>query len=175
MAYILFALIFFIATVIIQILFHKVLISFGKRTFATIHVISVGCFVHAFIQYQLYQTYSRLSGEGSLWLYPVPITAGFLYVLLFFFYITYSASPYLGQEGPTSKILNLFRKHSSLSEKQVIATFTDQETVHARIDDLVNSGWIRKEGSYIRLQGFGRILARFILFYRSVLGLKSGG
>lgn len=175
MIYIFFSLIFFVVTVMVQIIVHKILLVYGKRTFATIHVLTLGCFVHALLQYLLFQSNSQSSLNENLWLLPLPWSASFLYVLLFFFYITYSASPYLGQEGPTSKILNLFRRHPYLTEQQIFKSFTDQETVLARIDDLMKSGWVTKDRGYLKLNSFGKVLARFILFYRNILGLHIGG
>jgi len=175
MIYVEFTLLFFCFTCVVQLMIHRILMIIGKRTFATVHVLTVGCMINATVIYFLYRSLSPISQNGSLWFYPIPVSASVLYILLYFAYIIYSVSPYLGQEGPTSRILMLFRKHQKLTEQQLIAAFTDKEIIFDRIDDLVRSKCVTKRGTYILLSPVGSIIARGILKYRTVLGIQRGG
>lgn len=176
MVYFLVTIIVFLLSVTGHIGYHRLKIHFKKKSFKTIGIFFVGFLLNCTILGKIYFDSLQLTNMyASVWLYPLPFSGAFFYIMLFFSYIIYSASPYLGQEGPTSKILTFLQKHPYKTKKQIVDAFTDNDTILDRIRDLVQVGWVLRKGSYMTVAPKGALLARLLLWYRSLLQFKRGG
>lgn len=168
--------IIFLLTVVGHIGYHRLTIWLGKKSFKTIRIFFLGFLLNSYFMVHIFMaTIEETSVTSSPWLYPLPLSGAFFYIMLFFSYIIYSASPYLGQEGPTSKLLMLLQKHPNLTEEQIVDSFTDEETILDRIADLIRVQWIIKRSKYMKITTKGAFLAKLLLWYRALLHVKYGG
>lgn len=148
----------------------------GKRSFKTVAVFVAGLIAHVYIVVFLQanvQTFMRTN--YSLWTYPFIMTSTVLYGLLVVAYVIYIASPYLGDEGPTNKVVRLLRTQSGLRAHEIEQAFTDEELFIKRVGDLRRAGWIETAGKRHRLSARGRVLASSMAWYRKILKYHEGG
>lgn len=153
--------------------------------------ISFGVFVVAFMSHIGFHRFLRRRSKRSLVSFvpfaiglivvillvdTLPLTTIFFYSFLSIFYCIYAMSPFLGDEGPTAKILSALSTHpQGLTENRLRSVLSDVEIIDKRIDDLIHSGWITKKDSrFISTHRGGRI-AQWILWYRSVLRIGRSG
>lgn len=106
----------------------------------------------------------------------LPFTTILFYAFLSIFYCIYAMSPFLGDEGPTAKILSALSTHpQGLTEYRLRSVLSNVEVIDKRIDDLTNSGWITKKDSRFIPTRSGTRIAQGILWYRSVLHVSQSG
>jgi hypothetical protein len=159
-------LILFILSVIIHILFHKLLLMFGIKTFKGVIV-----FIPLLIILIIICT-----------LFPDPIvdkidfrlTAYFLYILMVLSYILMISSPILGDESSSSKIINLL-KVKSFSEYELNHFFSNKILIKKRIDDLIKSNLIILNKNIYYCTNKGKFIAWFFKVYRSLMGWNECG
>lgn len=78
--------------------------------------------------------------------------------------------------SPTIQILELLRKMpSGAPRNQLVAAFASPSLVSDRVADLMRGGLLIQNEESARLTWRGRLLARFFIVYRSLLGLAEGG
>lgn len=114
----------------------------------------------------------------TLWLRSVggivpslPLTGVALYVAAVGAYGAVSASPSLGDESPSSKVVLHLLRRGALTEKNIFALFTRQDLITKRLRDLISSGWVREEKGMLMVTPVGMRFAKFFLWLRRVLGM----
>ena len=115
-------------------------------------------------------------GVGALAVYwfwlkgyvTLPVSSGFLYVLLsaaaIFFYLT----PYLGGETPVSMILTSFQQKKRQTIKNLVSLFSVGGLIEKRIEDLVVNNLVVRRGGKLRITPTGYAVYLVIQVYKSV-------
>jgi hypothetical protein len=173
MFFVLVAIGIFIVTVFIHILIHRLLRVFNKKNFFTIVLFILGIGVVWGINHYILS--SRIITplvKDTIWLYPFDFTALVLYIFLSFSYVVYIATPYLGDEGPTAKIILSLLKKQSLSEEEIVHSFRDRDVIEKRITDMIGIKWVENNKSTLTLTPRGTLVARTILLGRRIYGFK---
>ncbi|OGG04289.1 hypothetical protein A2Z33_04020 [Candidatus Gottesmanbacteria bacterium RBG_16_52_11] len=106
---------------------------------------------------------------------PLPLTGIAIYGFAAFSYVSFSASPFLGDESPSSVIVLLAREKGSMTLDDVLSEFPDRSIVDKRIADLISTGWIKRTRKGLVATGTGRIIAAAFGTYRRLLGLGETG
>lgn len=109
---------------------------------------------------------------GSIPVSQFPLSATVLLIMLFVMLATFSLTPLLGEEGPTSLAQEIIRRHPGIRIEEIIRHIPDQEMLRRRFDSLVTSGYVRLEGDTYRLTGRGRRLAGMISWYFRIIGWR---
>lgn len=82
--------------------------------------------------------------------------------------------PAISTEIPSLKIVLLLNSRGSLSEREIIAAFTQHEIFQSRVELLKQDYLIDLDGTTPKLSCLGRFLARMFLAYRAFLGAEIG-
>lgn len=176
MMFILVSVTVFIASIIGHMVIHRVVVLLGKKSFKTIAIFVVGLIAHVYIVVFLAPNIATfMLTNYSLWTYPLVMTSTMLYGLLALAYVIYIASPYLGDEGPTNKVLRILRTGSGLTAHEIEQAFTNEELFIKRVGDLQAAGWIKTARKRHRLSSRGRVLASSMSWYRKILKYHKGG
>ena len=104
-----------------------------------------------------------------------PLSTVLFYLLLSGTHFIFFTSPYLGDEGPSSKIYFLLKNKGQLDFNKLLKYFSDEELVVKRIRDLTGSGMIKKTAGSFRVTGKGKFLCGLIKTYRRLLNWELGG
>lgn len=155
MIHILWVFLFYSFCVGVHIILHRLLGYFHTKSFATVLV-----FVFGFLAL----TYFIGIGWWSI-----------LYVFLSVLHSVTYTSPYLGQRGPSSVILNFVKKKNIVSEEQIYKLFLDEEMIGLRLSDLKHSGHIREEKGKLYASKKGIRLISLISIYRGLFSWDDGG
>ena len=170
MQYIAISLISFLLTVTAHILIHRFLAKYKIITFKTTVVFIIGFSINTLL---IFLKVTKCSDEiiclNNWWTFSIPVTSSILYILLVFDYLAFFASPYLGDESPSSKIFLLVRKKKTATFAQIINTFSNQELISKRIDDLVRSKLVEKSGNQIVISDRGKTFLKIMNLYRKLL------
>ncbi len=105
----------------------------------------------------------------------LPLTGIFLYIALTLAYGSITASPSLGDESPTSKIVLLLFRKGPQTEKQIFSEFTHHEVLGKRIRNLLQTKWVTNNKGVLKATKQGRLIGKIFLLYRNVLGISEGG
>lgn len=98
----------------------------------------------------------------------------FLYLLLTLNYLVYYLSAMGGEESPSGKIYRAVGLRKKLTQKEILALFSEEELVDKRLESLVSAGLISKGKNYV-VTSSGNMIAFLIGIYRQLLGWKVGG
>lgn len=153
MNYVIASIVIFFLCVFLHVLTHRILVVTHKRSVWSYAIFSIG-----FIICVLFVRFA-----------PLYLSVITLYCLLVLFYAILTATPYLGDESPSSKILLIVRRLKEVSRRQILAYFSQHLLVDKRLDDLEKSGWITVKNNRCYLSRSGKRIARWIGFYRSIL------
>lgn len=165
MIFIVASVILFILTVLVHIFFHRWLMGRGGVTIKIFSVFLFGFILNAFSILFLFHT--RKWG-----VIPLPVTSVFLYGLLSLSYIIFFASPFLGDESPSSKILLLVKKNGRMSLEKIKDNFSDEKLILKRLKDMMKAGLIEEKGGSqkkYRILPKGQKIVMFITFYRRLM------
>ena len=113
-----------------------------------------------------------------VWIYlPVrwPLSTVLFYLLLSGTHFIFFTSPYLGDEGPSSKIYFLLKNKGQLDFNKLLKYFSDEEFGGKRGRDFKGSGMIKKTAGSFRVTGKGKFLCGLIKTYRRLLNWELGG
>ena len=103
----------------------------------------------------------------------LPVSATMLYVLLVLVYLSFYVNVKI--VSPSKKILTLIREHGVMTFEELSKSFSNEEFISPRLEDLVGSGCVyREEGSY-RLSQSGMQIGRMLEVYQKILGRPIGG
>lgn len=94
-----------------------------------------------------------------------------LYIALTAAYVAVSASPSLGDESPSSKIVLELIKKGALSQKQIVTLFNREDLISKRLRDLISSGWVQEDMGVLIVTPVGKRFTRIFLWLRNILGL----
>lgn len=169
MVYILISIILFILTVIIHIFTHRILVKVGVVTFKTVGVFLIGFLIN-FITIIFYYNKNKSNMRGELWLMPIPFTAVVLYGLLLLVYFALFTGPCWGEESPSSKIFLMVKKKKGMNIAEIKNNFRNEDLVMRRIDDLIGVNWLEKQKGKYKVTSRGKLILKFIIFYRKILG-----
>lgn len=82
--------------------------------------------------------------------------------------------PAITTEIPSLKIVLLLHSCGSLSEREIVAAFTQHEMFQSRVELLKQDYLIDMDGTTPKLSYTGRLLAKVFLAYRAFLGAEIG-
>jgi hypothetical protein len=156
----------FILTVIFHNVFHRLLLKYHIITFK-----SVGIFLIVFFVLVV----SALLEFKGIFHIRINLTIITLYLILSLDYIVVISSPFLGDEGPSSKIVFLLKKHKSLSKDNIINKFSNERLIKKRLNDLTRSKLIEKRNNKYFIISGGKRLVSLIKIYRKTIGWKLVG
>lgn len=167
MIYIFSTVCWFVITIIVHIMLHKVRLYIGISPIkiAAIFVLGViGCSITNL--WYLPQSAHQIS---------LPLTSVLLYVSLLCAYATLTASPILGDVSPTTTLLmTLYTKHR-LTHQEILALFSHEKVFGKRIKALFEFKFVEKKNSVLVLTKRGRRYAQLFGIYRKVLKISQGG
>lgn len=167
MIFLFFSVLWFIVAAVIHILINKAryLVSVPRSYALLVFVIGgIACAVSEFIL--------ALTNNDQI---RLPITSMLLYVTCSVSYISITASPTLGDQSPSSKIVLSLLHKGSQNEKQILVLFTEEEVLGKRLKDLVDSGCVEKKKTKYFVTKRGMLLASVFINYRKLLGISEGG
>lgn len=153
MSYILISVSIYIVSVIVHVLIHRILRLMGIRTFKTTTVFIIGFLVNS----------------------AVAINGSFLFALLSILHIIFYTSPFLGDESPVTKIVELLRVNKRMSFQRIAGAFSDTTLVVKRLKDLERSGLIEIKNNRYFVTNRGKKLFNLIDVYRKFLHWDRGG
>lgn len=175
MIYNLISLVVFAFTTICHIFLHRLLAKLGIRTFKSVSVYGLGLiFIISLSSFNIIK-HLFYNKTGTLQSLPIPITGIVLYSLLSILNIMFFTSPYMGNISPSYKILLLIKNSRGLSKKAILKSFSDQELIGKRLNNLVLDGFLQRNKKLFKILPKGQKLVSVIDYYRSWLKWKSSG
>jgi hypothetical protein len=156
------SLLFFLFTVFVYIIFQRQ--SFGKTNMIRNIIVffSCGFLCNAFgIFYFIHQ---KILDTTAL-----PITAIILYGFISLAFIVVSATPLLGDESPSSKILLMVNKKNGIAFSEIKKFFSTNDLILKRLDDLRKQSWIEKKNHMYYILPVGTMIAKIVSIYRKLL------
>jgi hypothetical protein len=150
----------FIFAAISHILIHRLLVQMGVATFKTMLVFGVLFGLLIFLLYFIFPVEKVADIRYSSIIF---------YILLSMAYIVVTATPSLGDESPSSRIILFIKKSGSLTKKEIIGDFSDKLLVEKRISDLLKSEYIRKQDQRFIITQNGKKLMILINLYWKIL------
>ena len=82
--------------------------------------------------------------------------------------------PALMIEIPTFKIVRLINEQPGINAEQIKDNFTEEELHTGRVKNLIQDNLIEDINGTYKLTVFGKLIAKFFLLYRELLGLRVG-
>lgn len=165
--------IIFLITFIIHILLHRFLLRYKIVTFKSLSIFAFGFILDLGGVIYLYENVPINNSE--ILFTPLPVTALILYVLLSLNFAIFMTSIYLKDQSPSAKLVWLVKINSKAELKEIKHYFSNSELIFKRLADLVRVRWIKKEGARYKIITRGKLIIKFIYFYRSLLGWKITG
>ena len=168
MLYLIIALLFFIFSVVVHVLFCR-----GKRG----NILYVKIFGYiALINLSLCSgVFQSISADGtvSIWLLPLKATSIFIYLLLIPAYLVVYVTTQLN--SPSKIILRSLSARDGLTIKNLQKNFTDEEFIVFRLQELVKTGCaVAVDGKY-RLGASGTLIFAWLRIYQWLLGERERG
>ena len=155
---------FWLIATILVIICHRILKAHGIRTPKTLLIFLFGLLIlTAVILFRIYQGGSSAS---------MPLSAVLLYIALTVPTVTFLTTPVLGEQGPTSKILSLFRQRPLWRSPDIVSHFSDQEVYERRLKSLIDAGIARVRRGNYRLTERGAVVYRWLRLYSLLTGDK---
>ena len=151
----------FVAAFLLQAVIHRVLIFFGKRS-----LLSLGVYPLSWVGLIGY-FFTRQS--------VLPFTSLLFFGLLTCVYTILFLSIYLHQNSPSTKMYVLIRKNRSMSIKDILKHFSEEEMIAPRLADLARTGYISKQKGIYRVLSSGKKVDKYLSFYRKLLKWESSG
>ena len=153
----------YLLTAILHVLLHRGLaLGYGKITKHSFWIFIPGAAILAWLQ--LFMVPGQLPWSALL-LYLLLSSAHFLFFWSFFF----------DARSPSAKILFLIRRHGPVTREEILAHFSDAETVTNRLNTLVYEGYAVKRGSRVVATAKSIPIARFMAWYRRLMKWERGG
>ena len=109
--------------------------------------------------------------------YPEKILAVYLPGCLLYFSLACAyiqTYPAFQADAPSLKIMRLIHKSGTLTGDKIINSFSLENLVQDRVDDLVKDGFISVENGKYYLKPKGKLLAIVFYHYRKLYGLNFG-
>jgi len=175
MIYILISLVVFICTTIVHVFLHRLLTKLGIRTFKSVSIYGMGLIFLIFLFSFNIPASLFPDKPGTLMNLPIPITAIVLYSLLSILNIMFFTSPYMNNTSPSYKIFLQIRQSRGLSKQEIVRSFSDQELIGKRLNNLVLDGYLQKNKKRFKILPKGKKIISIIDFYRSWLKWESSG
>jgi hypothetical protein len=173
MIYICFSLLAFIVTIIIHLLFCRILLVFGKKSIKSLGIFIV-CLIF-YISFLHVMNKSVFFSQKGLWYIPLPWVSVVFYILLLLFYFIYFMSTFSGEESPSLKLYSLLKNGQQLSLSQIVHEFPKVEMIDMRLRSLESGKFIMQKKNNFTVLKRGKILAGIFSWYRSLLDWKSSG
>lgn len=138
----------FLTACSLHVFIHRILYFLNRKSLVSLIIFAAG---FLFIPETPFQFSSR-------------ILYGLLSLLASLFYLT----PYLGGETPASMILDALHTKKRMTEKDILDLFSDYGLIHKRVEDLVQSGLLMREGKILFLSSVGNFSVRAIVLYQKI-------
>lgn len=151
-----------LALFILHILIHRLI---SMKSFIVSFVISLflTAFLAMIVQYFLYRLYSISILNFIVYLLTnliILLCMGYIYINI----LT------IGDVSIRIKLLNYFKKHNSLTEKEILADYNAREIIDKRIDRLLQNGQlVLKEDRLIIGKKRQIYVAKFYMFWRKIM------
>lgn len=165
MIYITAGFLIFLLIILMQILWHRILLRQGRRSIKILLLYIPGLLATAGIFFMLKNKYP--------WDTQLPLTGCLLYILLSLLAAVFLITPILGGRGPTSEILTLIRRKKTLGYQEILQSFSDKQLFHDRINNLAKVKLIRQKNRRYYISAVGNIISRLIDNYYRLLNLRA--
>jgi hypothetical protein len=171
MAYVLFALLVFAASVAVHILFCRGAAGEGlhAKAYVNIAVFFFGVYVAGI--YLLHPL--NVLDPCSFWGLPFKISSGLIYILLIPVYLSFYVLTQL--VSPSKKILKCMTGKRGVSYAKILECVKAEDFINTRLSDLVTSGCVEHTRRGYVLSASGRKIALVLDVIQFVLGRRMGG
>ncbi len=175
MIYLIISVVALICITVIHVFIHNLLVSVGHKIFKTVAVYGVGL-IGLLVLFSTNAVDNIFPMQTAAWLrIPLPLTAIVFYSLFSLLYIMFFTTPYTGDESPSIKLQQLIRRSSGITRQAIFRNFRNLELIDRRLDNLVQTRYIRKSGNKFYVSQKGQTLIRLIDSYRHLLRWNSSG
>jgi hypothetical protein len=171
MAYVLFALLLFCASVMAHIFFCRGTTRPGLQARAYIFIATI--FMGVYIAGVYFVGQGKLLDPHCLWGLPFKITSGVIFILLGPAYLMFYALTQL--MSPSKKILMSIGSRGSLSRADILARIEEEDFIGTRLSDLCVCGCARQTKGRYTLSPSGQRIAAALAIMQRVLGRDIGG
>jgi hypothetical protein len=151
---------YFLLIVIIHIIIHRLLMLLGRASIKSVVVLGVGYILSLIIWLNNY----------VLIKFSDFLLMSIVYILLTSSYVLLIASPCLGDEGPSSRILMKVMRSPGSSQKEIENEFDDRLLINKRILEMKQSGLIKERTNIYYLTSKGKMFIGIIAIIRNILG-----
>lgn len=166
----------FIVILGVQVLVHRTVLAHGSVAFRLFGLYLIGALMVVFCMRWLPLAYNPSSCTQRVWCYPLPGSAIAMYLLLAVDWIVMSISPILGDESPSSTIVQRLSVAQPRRYQDIVSFFSDERLIIKRLQDMIASGWIRRvSGERYQALPWGQHIVRWIIWYRSLLCVSESG
>ncbi len=169
MIFLLIAVSFFMVCILLHIQLHNFLAKRNIMTLKTVYIFIAGALLLAVTLQTLGPFVRSITAISDAIKEPLFFSSLCLYILLSVSFTIFFASPFLGDESPSSKIYLLLKKNGTMTKEELLSYFTDKEIVLKRIDNLIFVGWIEVKNNHLRVTKKGKFIASLIFFNRTLL------
>ncbi|MBI3955829.1 hypothetical protein HY339_01085 [Candidatus Gottesmanbacteria bacterium] len=153
----------YLLTALVHVLLHRALaFGLGKITKNSFWVFVLGAVVTIRILYSMRPS-------------DIPMSAILLYLLLSATHFLFFMSFFFDARSPSAKILFLIRRHGPVTREEIMAHFSDGETVVNRVNTLIYEGYIVERGNRFYASPKAIPIARFLAWYRRLMRWERGG
>jgi hypothetical protein len=156
----------FLVFIPVHIGVHKTLRNSGIITFLSGAIFFIG-----FIFLSVYFFSSVISKDFS----GFPLTMTIIYILLAADYMVEIATPVLGDESPSAKILYLLQKKIKMNKDQIVSRFSDDRLIGKRLTDLIGSEMISFSGKKYFILPAGNKIMNLIIVFRKMMRMENAG
>lgn len=153
----------------LAVILHAIFFSNHSKNIVSFFLLALA----GLIGYIAVTTALPMTQEISFWNLPLRWTALSIYVLLMPYYPVFAYAAVLA--SPSQTALSLIRQHGSISFQELSKHINDEQFVLARLDSLVQQGFIIREHDRYRLPWKTAMFCRVIAVYQWILGRETGG
>jgi hypothetical protein len=171
MFYIVFALLLFVASVIVHIFYCRRKAKPGLQAKAFVFTAIIFVCIYAVGVFLL--SYEGVMDTRSLWGLSLKISAGMIFILLVPIYLCFYILTQL--MSPSKKILATIVQHGEVPYKDILFSVEKEDFITSRLNDLCASGCVKQiDGKYI-LTPEGQKIAAVLNTIQFVFGRNVGG
>lgn len=171
MAYMLFSLLLFCASVFFHVLFCRRTSTPGLHARVFIYIALFFLAVYILGVYLVGQ--KGPLDPRFLWGMPFKTTAGIIFVLLAPMYLFFYVRTQL--TSPSKTTLLCLYQHGSLSYAQILKYIQEEDFINTRLTDLITSGCVRQAEGRYTISPSGLKIAMVLKFMQMLLGRGMGG
>lgn len=163
--------IIFVAAIFLHLLWCRYVRKPGRLQFQSFFVIAAfGWMSYIVLTARVFPSWSPAGGIGRL---PLNLSALVLYVSFMPVYLILYASAII--DSPTRTVIFFVKENGPVTYEQLRDQVTEQKFFSARLNKLVEHGYVDKNGDSYRLSGRALGTCRILKAYQKIIGRNIGG